>query len=143
MKFLIHIVGDIHQPLHASDSRDRGGFDTYGEFLGRTMRLHNVWDVGILSIETRTWDVVATALHGSVSPDDRQAWSQTAPLDWANESLAISLAPATRTAFAGGTFSLGEDYAREKLPVVYDRLSRAGIRLGTVLNEAFRSERSD
>jgi hypothetical protein len=48
LKFLVHLVADVHQPLHASDDDDRGGNDIRVTFLGRQTNLHAVWDWGIL-----------------------------------------------------------------------------------------------
>jgi hypothetical protein len=61
LKYLIHFVGDLHQPLHAGDNRDRGGNDVQVEFLGETINLHNgkpwnlhaVWDSGVLKTHDR------------------------------------------------------------------------------------------
>src|SRR5258706_8469292 len=44
LKFVVHFVGDLHQPLHSSDNGDRGGNDVKVDFLGRASNLHRVWD---------------------------------------------------------------------------------------------------
>lgn len=48
LKFLVHFIGDVHQPLHASDNGDRGGNNIHEEFKGRKTNLHAVWDTGLL-----------------------------------------------------------------------------------------------
>ncbi len=61
------------------------------------------------------------------------------PLDWANESLAIANSPEVDYADHGKPFALGADYQQKQLPVIYDRLSRAGVRLGGLLTQALDS----
>ena len=48
LKFLIHFVGDIHQPLHVSHARDRGGNDIKVEFFHDRTNLHRMWDSGLI-----------------------------------------------------------------------------------------------
>ena len=47
LKFLIHLAGDLHQPLHVSRARDRGGHDIAVEFVDNKTNLHRVWDSGL------------------------------------------------------------------------------------------------
>jgi S1/P1 Nuclease len=49
LKWLVHLVADVNQPLHASDNGDRGGNDVHVDFMGRRTNLHAVWDTGILA----------------------------------------------------------------------------------------------
>jgi len=48
LKYLVHFIGDMHQPLHASNNHDRGGNDVTVTFVGRQTNLHAVWDSGII-----------------------------------------------------------------------------------------------
>ncbi len=49
LKFLVHFVGDIHQPLHCADNHDRGGNDITVAFFKASTNLHAVWDTGIIT----------------------------------------------------------------------------------------------
>jgi hypothetical protein len=49
LKYLVHFIGDVHQPLHASNDHDRGGNDVTVMFMGLPTNLHAVWDSGIIS----------------------------------------------------------------------------------------------
>ncbi|MFZ4712688.1 MAG: S1/P1 nuclease [Bacteriovoracaceae bacterium] len=51
LKFIIHFVGDIHQPLHAGRPGDRGGNSVKVNFIGRSMNLHSVWDSGMIDYQ--------------------------------------------------------------------------------------------
>jgi S1/P1 Nuclease len=50
LKYLVHFVGDIHQPLHVSDNNDRGGNDVIVIFRGYPTNVHAVWDTGIIEL---------------------------------------------------------------------------------------------
>lgn len=45
LRFVVHIVGDLHQPLHVGDGTDRGGNDLKVKFFGKSTNLHSVWDM--------------------------------------------------------------------------------------------------
>ena len=137
LKFLIHFVGDLHQPLHVSHARDEGGSKIRGEFMGRATNMHSVWDFGIIRASGILWEEIADQLEHRVTATERKAWTASKPLDWANESLAIANAPETEYVVREGPFDLGEDYERRELPVVEKRLSQAGVRLGHLLNLVF------
>jgi len=137
LKFLAHFVGDVHQPLHVSFEDDRGGNEVRGTFYKKKTNLHAVWDTGIIDHDGRTWQQIADDLEAHVTPEERSEWSASRPLDWADESLAITLAPRTRYASHPDAFRLGAAYENRNLPVVLKRLQMAGVRLGKTLNEIY------
>src|SRR5262249_48901498 len=69
LRFVVHLIGDLHQPLHCADDGDHGGNAVDVTFLGRPERLHAVWDGGILTasgLGERTWvERVATRVSGA------------------------------------------------------------------------------
>jgi hypothetical protein len=67
--------------------------------------------------------------------DPSAEWRSSAPVDWANESLAITLAPKTRYVGASSGFSLGPTYVTNNLPIVKRRLQQAGVRLAKLLSD--------
>ena len=102
LKFLGHFMGDIHQPLHVSFQDDRGGnsVDTTG-VCGSN--LHSAWDTCLLKKAVGTNPLAAAfALEAEITDADRAAWVAAGPMDWANESFAIAIAPATRLLRRGG-----------------------------------------
>jgi S1/P1 Nuclease len=139
LKFLLHFVGDLHQPLHASDDHDAGGNKKLvaGEGL-RPGNLHHYWDVEFVEGLGAAPGQVAAALIGQISEAQRQGWSSGTPADWAMEAFAL----ARRDAYGllplhdHGTFPLPSSYTEQAERDVAVQLSRAGVRLAFVLNRA-------
>jgi hypothetical protein len=135
LKFVVHFVGDVHQPLHASDNGDRGGNEVRVKFLGRRTNLHTVWDTGILAPavngDERSY---ALGLDRQITPAEAARWGAGTPQQWANESHAVAVNLIYGKLAHSGT--LPDGYETAALPVVDEQLERAGIRLATVLNRA-------
>jgi len=140
LMFLIHFVGDLHQPLHAGRPGDRGGNDISTVFFGQDRNLHSVWDSGILGAgDERAWPLIAEDLVGDIDAADRLAWLADADGSdlaatagrWTFESFRL----AERYCYPvePGT-AIGAGYVDQTLPVVRLRLMQGGVRLGAVLN---------
>lgn len=136
LKFVAHFVGDVHQPLHASYAEDRGGNRIRGTFMGRKMDMHGIWDSGLIQADGRSWVAIADELRRRVTVTERRAWAKAAPLAWANESLDANHRRAMRYNARSEGFDWGKDYVADNQRVVMDRLSRAGVRLGSLLNQS-------
>ena len=72
----MHLVGDLHQPLHVGFLDDVGGTKTKITFEGKAQTLHELWDTGILETEKGTARAIAKRLDEECSPDDRMACKQ-------------------------------------------------------------------
>lgn len=141
LKFLVHFVGDLHQPLHAGRPDDRGGNDVETTFLGRARNLHSVWDSGVLNAgDPEAWPLIADRLWNRIDDQDRLAWLADADRDdliatagrWVFESHRL----AERFAYTVGPGAvLDEGYVGRCLPVVHLRLQQGGVRLGALLNQ--------
>lgn len=96
LKFLLHLVGDLHQPLHAADDNDRGGNAKRVSAPGmRPGNLHHYWDTEfVLALGPEPREVAAELLKG-ISGTQAKAWAKGTPSDWAQESF--TSAPAWRT----------------------------------------------
>jgi hypothetical protein len=136
LKLLAGLVGDVHQPLNVAHGSDHNGRDLTGHFYGREMNFHAMWESGLLAHDGRSWRQIASDLEDDIDADDRAAWTQSKPIDWANESLTIAIAPTTYYGSRFDHFQFGPNYSQLELPIVFARLSRAGIRLGAMLNHA-------
>lgn len=133
LKFVVHFVGDIHQPLHAGLARDRGGNTVQLQFEGRGSNLHRVWDSGMLGTRNLRESDYLAHLLSLRSQADKTPHAQAADAAaWAGESCAIVNAPG----FYPASTTLQASYVQQYLPVADQALLRAGTRLAGVLNEA-------
>jgi len=145
LRWVVHFVGDIHQPLHDADNHDRGGNDVLVRFDGRPQKLHAVWDSGIIDAAADDHGDYAARLRGTITLAERQTWTQSLdPALWANESHALAKSeiydPLGLTGHPGvppKVIDLPDTYGTDKLPVVETQLKRGGVRLAAVLEQAF------
>jgi hypothetical protein len=135
LRFIVHLVGDLHQPLHVGQPGDHGGNDVKVNFAGRPSNLHSVWDTGLVDDQQLSFSEYAERLSRRTTPEQVIAWTDPNPLDWIRESAAIrpGLYPAQ------GTTDLGWDYIYKFRPVMERRLAQAGVRLAAYLNDVFRA----
>ena len=144
LKYLMHFVADLHQPLHAGQHRDRGGNDVKVEFLGQTVHpftkrpwnLHQVWDEGLIARYDTDSSQAVGHLTRWLAIQDESALAQGSVVDWAMESH--DLARDHAYTFPSSN-QLDEDYLERTLPIVEAQLAKAGVRLAAILNQAFAS----
>ena len=141
LKFLVHFIGDLHQPLHAADDHDRGGNRIRVRFMGHATNLHAVWDTGILAPAVTQGDErgYALRLSKSIRDRDRLQWQRGTIEDWANDSHAVA------RQIIYGTLphepgALPGSYDRAALPVVNAQLEKAGVRLAAVIDSVLKSK---
>ncbi len=142
LKFLIHYVADLHQPIHCEDRGDNlshGLAVTYPK-LGRT-DFHVVWDTGVVQTDMAARGARDVATYAAIldaqSTASRAAWSVGTPADWATESHHVAqkiYAELGRPA-PGTTLNLTAAYGIEHSAVLEGQLERAGVRLAAILNE--------
>lgn len=145
LKFLLHLVADVHQPLHAADDNDRGGNDDRVSAPGfRAGNLHHFWDTEFVRALGDDPKQIASALRGAISPAQMQRWSAGTPSDWARESHTI----AARDAYGllpvpsrRGTYALSETYVQTALRDCREQLPKAGVRLALLLNRTLARRR--
>jgi hypothetical protein len=144
LQFLLHLVGDEHQPLHAADDHDRGGNDIRVVASGSAAgTLHHYWDTVFVIRLGPDANEVAEGLIAGISDRQRRSWSAGSPTDWARESFEIARSqvygklPPAGTGSAGGTHLLDDRYSADAGVIVALQLQRAGVRLARLLNEAF------
>ncbi len=141
LKYLLHFVGDLHQPLHASDNHDRGG-NCVRIALGEagTSNLHRYWDTTVIEEQDPDARHFADTLRARITARDRADWERGRPRDWAMQAFAVARAAAYTIGSAPGC---GPQAAPITLPAGYDaaaraaadlQLERAGVRLALVLN---------
>ncbi len=133
LSFLVHLVGDIHQPMHCAPTGDQGGNQVELTFEGEASNLHKVWDGGLIWKTGLTEDEYFQALSRSRDWQDEDPFERTGSvLDWALESNRIALLNA---------YALPHDhcidarYFDANIRIINRRLTLAGKRLADILNE--------
>jgi hypothetical protein len=132
LKFLVHFVADVHQPLHVGRQSDRGGNEITVYWFGRRTDLHAVWDSQMVDSEKLSFSEFAKFIDDATDKQVK-AWQKSDYLDWVKESM--ELRPRV---YDIGTKRLGYAYAYKNMPVVKLRLEQAGVRLAGLLNSVFR-----
>jgi hypothetical protein len=74
LKYVLHFIGDLHQPLHDEDNGDRGGNGRHVVFEGHPDNLHWVWDTGLIERIDRNPQALAAELERRITGQDRSAW---------------------------------------------------------------------
>ena len=136
LKFLVHFVGDIHQPLHAGHAEDKGGNTIQINFQGKGSNLHRLWDSGLLNTAKRVDSAYLDHLRATPvasAPVDTGGSLTTRAATWAEQSCAIVVTPGFYPAQA----RLGDAYIQTWLPVAEQQLRLGGARLAAVLNQVF------
>ena len=83
LKFVIHFVADLHQPLHDEDNGDNGGNTRHVIFDAHPDNLHCVWDTGLLQHISRNPAAFAAELESRITPRDEAEWQKGSIDDWA------------------------------------------------------------
>jgi hypothetical protein len=133
LRYLVHLVGDIHQPLHVGRNGDVGGNSIKVTWFDAETNLHSVWDEKIIEAEKLSFSELAELIDHPTDTEVR-TWQSGGVLDWAGESMAVR-----DRVYAIGDGKLGYSYAYQNGPLVKRRILQAGIRLAGLLNTLFDS----
>ncbi len=133
LRCLIHLVGDIHQPLHVGNGEDRGGNDVKLKFFWKNSNLHRVWDSGMIDGEKLSYTEWAMFIDHNEKGEIERLQNST-PLDWANESKALRASVYDTE----GEDNLTYNYVYEHRDQVKRRLKEAGVRLAGLINEIYK-----
>jgi hypothetical protein len=133
LKFIVHFVGDIHQPFHAIGEAKGGNGVHVTEFgsnrCGRyDCNLHSAWDTGLIKHAGMDESAYVEHLDELISSEHLRASGN--PAEWANESFALA-----KAAWVDDGGSVDEQYYRQQIKVVDKRLALAGLQLAALLNE--------
>jgi hypothetical protein len=137
LKFVVHFVGDVHQPLHAIDEAAGGnqikvvlfGSATCGE--NHPCNLHGAWDGALIEHTKLDENAYASKLEDLIRAENLQLDVDGTPADWANESHRYAEGALVET---GG--AVDQIYFDHEISVVDQRLALAGLRLARLLDDA-------
>ncbi len=131
VKMLIHLIGDIHQPLHVGTGNDRGGNDVKVQWFRTDSNLHRVWDSDMIDDTKLSYTELAQSVD-ILTPEQMAAWQKSNVNDWAKESMTYR-----PQVYDYGKGKLGYQYSYKYFHIVQQRLLQAGVRLAGVLNEIY------
>jgi S1/P1 Nuclease len=128
--YLMHLVGDIHQPLHIGYADDRGGNEFQVSFMGNGSNLHKVWDSEIIEYKHISLQNVISA--NSLSPEQIRDVQKIDIVSWANQSRGY-----LDLVYSIQGHKMDEAYIAKVYPVIEKQLFNAGIRLAAILELYF------
>lgn len=131
LRFIIHIVGDLHQPFHAGNGKDRGGNEVKVTWFGKPTNLHSVWDGDMVDEEGLSFTELAMQLNDRVTSEQQMTWTTADPQAWVarDVSLRDGLYPADP--------AISYDYVFAHRALVEEQLERGGLDLAAYLNWVF------
>jgi len=136
LKLLIHLIADMHCPMHAGRATDRGGNDYEITWKKEKTNLHRLWDDLIIDA-AKDWNSIEWATYIDISKDNKRRKTIEAgePLDWFNETVVLAKdiyenTPENQT--------IPQSYIRKYTPLIEEQFLKAGYRLAGLLNKVFK-----
>jgi len=139
LKFIVHLIGDLHQPLHVGNGFDKGGNDIEVSYFGRRAapsskwkyNLHSIWDSAMIDQKNLSYTEWTNWLSRKITTKQINDWNETNPLVWIKESYDI------RQRLYPKDDKIDQEYVMQFLPVLKQRIQQAGVRIAAYLNEIY------
>lgn len=134
LRLVIHLVGDIHQPMHVGRKEDLGGNRIKLSWFNNSTNLHAVWDEALVNFQQLSYTEYTAAINHATR-QQKQIWQKQPVSEWIVESYNIA-----QDLYAGITEPnqrLSYDYNFRHIKTVNEQLLKGGIRLAGLLNSIF------
>ncbi|PKG43940.1 S1/P1 nuclease [Psychroflexus sp. MES1-P1E] len=133
LKMLIHLVGDMHQPLHFGLKEDRGANDFKVKWFNQPTNMHRVWDTQMIESYNMSYSELAGNLP-KLNRDEVKSIKSGSLLDWVEENREL-----TREVYssASANENLSYRYMYEWFHVLKMQINKAGLRLAVILNDIY------
>jgi hypothetical protein len=131
LKFIVHIIGDLHQPFHTGTTEDHGGGTIKLNFLWTDTTLHRLWDEDLIDKQLLSYSEWTNWLCRKITAENVKQWSSTDPKVWIAESVKLRLGLYPKKE------KLRWKYQYQNLPIVKSQLQKAGVRIAAYLNAIF------
>jgi len=133
LRMLIHVIEDVHQPMHTAHADDKGGNDVKVKWFNNDTNLHSVWDSQLIEFQQLSYTEYAAAINHTTFEQRKEL--QKAPIsEWLFESNQLAEKIYTDPMLKG---SLGYKYNFAYVETLNQQLLKAGVRLAGVLNSIF------
>lgn len=136
LRLLIHIVGDVHQPMHVSREEDQGGNKIFVMWFNQKTNLHSVWDEKLVEYQQLSYTEYTKAINHTTAAQ-RKAWQKDPLSKWLFESY--QLAQDLYAEIKHPEQRLGFRYNFDHVQSLNERLLKGGVRLAGLLNQVFGS----
>jgi hypothetical protein len=137
LRYLVHFIQDVHQPVHVGHRNDRGGNDLQLQFFNNPTNLHRIWDYQLLEKENDDEDRLVNDLRTAIARTEAERWTGKSVDEWATESLLAARSayerPGSTERLKAGE-KLGAAYYEANLPAAKRRLAQATARVVETLN---------
>jgi hypothetical protein len=127
--WVCHLVGDLHQPLHAGFGKDRGGNDVNVIFNDEEINLHSFWDSRLIRDRSDSWLRLYDQLSERTQANPSADWQASEVIAWTNESHAFA-----ETRSYPGTEEISDEFADNSWISIQEQLKKGGFRLAWVIN---------
>ena len=134
LKFLVHLVGDLHQPMHTGRAEDQGGNKIEVKFMPKDTNLHGLWDTGLIDYAGMTYLELAVSTD-VLKRKDIKKFQKEEITKWAFESYKIS---EELYAEAAENKNFDFNYYPKHAKQIHERLAMAGVRLAGLLNAIYK-----
>ncbi|WP_069659551.1 S1/P1 nuclease [Arcticibacter eurypsychrophilus] len=133
IRVLVHLVGDLHQPMHCGRAADKGGNDVDVKWFNRPDNLHSIWDSNLIEYQQLSYSEYTHAINYP-TPEQISKWQHDDLSTWVFDSYQISKKLYKE---AEANTSYGYKYNYEWVETMNDQLLKGGVRLAGLLNEIF------
>ncbi len=135
LRMLIHLIGDMHQPMHTARKEDLGGNRINVTWFGQRSNLHRVWDEQLIDFQQLSFTEYVKAINFATT-QQLAAWSKGTIKDYIYESYQIC-----NKIYATGIKNddrLSYNYNFDWISTVNEQLLKGGVRLAKILNEIYK-----
>jgi hypothetical protein len=137
LKYIVHFVGDLHQPMHVSREEDKGGNTIQVNYDGQGTNLHALWDSKLIDHQGLTFEQMAEK-YDQVSAAQVKAWQSDPLIKWIWESYEVS-SKLYAEIDALNNRTIDDSYYQAHIGIIRERIEKAGVRLAGVLNDIFKN----
>jgi hypothetical protein len=134
LRMLIHIIEDVHQPMHTAHTDDKGGNDFKVNWFNTPTNLHSIWDSQLIEFQQLSYTEYTNAINHTTLVQ-RNEWQKAPIAQWLYESNQI--AEKLYTEIKPGDTLNGYKYNFTHIDTLNNQLLKAGVRLAGVLNQLF------
>ena len=133
LKFLVHLIGDLHQPLHVGNGKDKGGNSIKLKWFGESTNLHSVWDTKLIEHQKLSYTEYANYLILNIDYSKIRKWQGDSIMDFILESKTLR-----KQCYEYKNDNLKWDYFYKHKNLLENRLLQGGVRLSGELNRIFK-----